>query len=183
MEDKTDEELAQYVQQKRTDAFEVLVGRYESRLLRYGKRLLFDDEMVKDAVQDVFLRSYSNIQSFDVSKRFSPWIYRIAHNVFINFIKKKSREPYGVISVDVLFSFADDGSEAVNDAERAEEAERINEHLKRVRPKYREPLVLFYFENKNYQEISDIMGVPVSTVGVRLKRGREEIKKMYENGK
>ena len=184
MEDKTDEELAKYVQEGRTDAFGLLVVRYEDRLLRYGRRLLFDNEMAKDAVQEVFLRSFSNIQSFNVSKRFSPWIYRIAHNVFINIIKKKERESYSVINVDTLFSFSgSDGLEAISHAERAEEAERINQYLDKVHSKYREPLVLFYFENKDYREISDILTVPIATVGVRLKRGREKIKKLYENGK
>ena len=93
MEEKSDEELVRLVQKKRTDVFSILVKRYEHKLSRYGKRFLFDYENIEDAVQDIFIKAYINIQSFDASKKFSPWVYRIAHNHFINIIKKSKREP------------------------------------------------------------------------------------------
>ncbi len=182
MKDKTDEELAGLVQQKRTDAFEILVDRYEGRLLRYGKRFLFDHENIKDAVQDVFVKVYINIQGFDVSKKFSSWIYRIAHNDFVNIIRKNKKESYTIFDMDMIFTFTNE-DDLLGNIEKEEESKEIDAYLKEIRPKYREILTLFYFEEKDYQEISDILSIPISTVGVRLKRGREEVKKIYEKRK
>ncbi len=182
MREKTDEELAKLTQEGETEAFGTLVERYEGKLSRYGKRFLFDHENIKDAVQEVFVKAYANIRSFDHSKRFSPWIYRIAHNNFVNIIKKKKREPYTFFDADVIFSFASE-EETLSSAERRERKKEVEKYLSEIRPKYREILVLFYFEEKDYKEISDILNIPISTVGVRLRRGRQEIRKKYEKRK
>ena len=82
----------------------------------------------------------------------------------------------------MIFTFMNE-DDLLGDMEREEERREIDAYLKEIRPKYREILTLFYFEEKDYQEISDILNIPTSTVGVRLKRGREEIKKIYEKRK
>lgn len=176
---KTDEELALFVQEKRMDLFGILVKRYESKMLRYGKRFLFDYENIEDAVQEIFIKVYINIKSFNTSKKFSPWIYRIAHNHFINIIKKNKKEPYLFFDADIIFSFP--GKENIlEDIKNEEEKKEIEKYLKKLKAKYREPIILYYFEDKDYGEISDILRIPTSTVGVRLKRGRDELKKLYE---
>ena len=88
MTEQTDEQIAQAVQKGDSSAFGLLVERYEPKLLRYAKKFLFDYEDGKDIVQEVFIKAYSNIQSFDSGRSFSSWIYRIAHNEFINAIRK-----------------------------------------------------------------------------------------------
>ncbi len=181
-EGKTDEELVSLVQKKRTDAFELLVNRYEGKLLRYGRRFLFNYDNIEDAVQNVFIKAYINIQSFDVTKKFSPWIYRIAHNHFINIIKKSKKEPFLFFDADVIFSFAGKDN-ILKEVERKEEKQEIEKNLNKLKIKYREPIILYYFEDKNYQEISDILKIPISTVGIRLKRGLGQIRKLYEQGK
>ncbi len=183
MEDKTDEELVQLVLDNKTEAFGMLVERYEKKLLRYGRKFLYDYENIEDTVQNVFVKAYVNIKGFDIKKEFSPWIYRIAHNEFINIIKKKKREPFLFFDADIIFSFAGKDN-FLKEIERKEEKEEIEKHLSKLKTRYREPLVLYYFEEKSYQEISDILEIPISTVGIRLKRGRNEIKKLlYEKRK
>ncbi len=177
MDNKTDEELVRLVLKNETKAFDILAKRYEKKLLRYGKRFLYSYENLEDAVQNVFVKTYVNIKSFDFSKKFSPWIYRIAHNEFINIIKQKRKEPFLFFDADVIFSFAGK-DDFLKDIERKEEKKEIEKHLSKLKVKYREPIVLYYFEEKDYQEISDILGIPISTVGTRLKRGRSEIKKL-----
>src|SRR5437868_12064829 len=86
---ETDESVAARVQAGNTEDFGVLVDRYQEKLLRYARKFLLDRDDAKDVVQDVFIKAYENIQSFDTSRRFSPWIYRIAHNEFVNALKKK----------------------------------------------------------------------------------------------
>src|SRR6185369_16155577 len=81
---KSDEQIVEEVQKGDTDAFGVLVERFEPKLLRYGRKFLATEEDIEDIAQDVFLSAYKNIQSVDTSLKFSPWIYRIAHNAFAN---------------------------------------------------------------------------------------------------
>jgi len=86
---ETDEAIAARVQNGDADAFSVLLERYEKKIFRYAGKFLSHPDDIKDIVQDVFVKAYVNIKSFDASRRFSPWIYRIAHNEFINALKKK----------------------------------------------------------------------------------------------
>jgi len=85
----TDEEVAKRVQAGQSEAFGLIVERYEAKLFRYGKKFLSNHENIEDVVQEVFIKVYQNIQSFDSSQKFSPWIYRIAHNTYVNVLKKK----------------------------------------------------------------------------------------------
>src|SRR3954468_17989992 len=89
----SDEEVAKLIQQGDKEKFSILMQRYEKRLLRYGKKFLSDKENIEDIVQDVFMNTYQNIKSFDSSLKFSSWIYRIAHNAFVNGLRKKNRNP------------------------------------------------------------------------------------------
>jgi RNA polymerase sigma-70 factor, ECF subfamily len=183
MNNKTDEELVKLVLKNKTEAFNILAKRYEEKILRYGKKFLYNYENIEDAVQNVFIKVYINIKGFDLSKRFSPWIYRIAHNEFINIIKREKKEPFILFEADVIFSFPGKDN-FLKDIERKEEKKEIEKYLNQLKAKYREPIVLYYFEEKEYQEISDILKIPISTVGIRLRRGRSEIKKLlYEKRK
>ena len=114
----TDEQVAGLVQKGDVESFRVLVERYEAKMTRYAKRFLFAPDEAKDLVQEVFIKTYVNIRSFDFDRRFSPWIYRIAHNEFVNALKKKKKERnnLSLFYVDVLFPHpiaketADDGA-------------------------------------------------------------------------
>ncbi len=80
----SDEQLAVLVQNGDKEKFGVLMERYQGKLFRYGKKFLSNEDNIEDVVQDVFIKTYQNIQSFDSTQRFSPWIYRIAHNTYVN---------------------------------------------------------------------------------------------------
>src|SRR6185369_12863703 len=86
--------------------FGLLVERYEGKLLRYGRKFINSQEDIEDIVQDVFISAYQNIQSFDTSQKFSPWIYRIAHNAFVNGLKRKERSPFVFVDFDAILLHA-----------------------------------------------------------------------------
>lgn len=173
-----DEELATKIQSGQAALFGELVERYEPKLLRYAKRFLFGHEDAQDLVQEVFMKAYTNLNSFDSSRKFSSWIYRIAHNEFINAIKKKGREPLAFFDPDTLFPHPTDPHQADHELNRQELHSMVEQGLNRLDAKYREPLVLFYFEGLDYQTIAEIMHIPVSTVGVRIKRAKETLQKL-----
>lgn len=173
----TDERIASRVQAGDTEAFGELIERYQAKLLRYGRKFLFDAEDAEDVVQDVFIKAFRNIRSFDASRRFSPWIYRIAHNEFVNALKKRqaSRTIFA-FDIDTLFPHltAPDTADSVTLERDLRTA--LERHLDKLDAKYREPLILYYLEGMDYKEISDILHIPVSTVGVRLARARASLK-------
>ncbi len=176
---KTDEEIAKMVQEGNTDSFGVLVERYEDKLKRYGHAFMADEDDVKDVIQDVFIKTYTNIMSFDVKRRFSPWIYRIAHNEFVDKVRHKSKtESVPIMDFDVLFPHLVEGESAEGEMQRKELSDYLGKCLDELGTKYKEPLLLYYYEGMDYKEIADVLKVPVSTVGIRLKRGRDKLEKI-----
>ena len=173
----TDEAIASSVQDGDTAAFGTLMERYGPKMQRYARRFLFGYEDAEDQVQEVFLKAYANIRSFDASRKFSSWLYRIAHNEFINAIKKRGREPVSFLDPDTLFPHPVAKERADAEADAHETRALLDRGLDKLDPKYREPLVLFHFEEMDYREIADILRIPVATVGVRLNRGRAALKK------
>lgn len=175
---ETDEALVAYVQQGDRNAFGVLVERYEARLMRYGRKFLSRHEDVEDLVQDAFVSAYQNIQSFDTSARFSPWMYRIAHNAFVNFLRKQQRMPL-LIDFDTMVSHPVYDDPAESEREQEEMRRALEKGLSALAPKYREVLVLHYLEDMAYKDIAQVLQVPVGTVGIRIKRAKDSLKKMY----
>ena len=180
MDTNTDEQIAAAVQAGNFEEFGELIERYDAKLKRYARRFLSRSEDVEDLVQDVFIKSYTNLQSFDVTQRFSPWIYRIAHNVFVNELRSKERRGYGIFDADVLLPQLP-AAETADGAVLLDELKiEMEQALASLPAKYREVLVLFYYEELSYIEISDVLRVPVTTVGVRLKRARDKLQTVYE---
>lgn len=176
-----DEEIVVSVQGGAAERFGVLVERYEARLQRYARKFLLDADEAEDVVQESFIKAYINIRSFDASRKFSSWIYRIAHNECINAIKKKKgKVMLSLPDFDVLLPHLVAEETTMHEAERKQVREELDRSLEKLDEKYREPLVLYYFEELDYQEIADVLGIPTATVGVRLRRGREALGRMME---
>jgi len=184
MSEETDEAIAIRVQQGQQEAFGELIRRYSAKLSRYARKFLFDTEDAQDVIQDVFIKAYENIQSFDASRRFSPWIYRIAHNEFVNALKKRqaSRTVFA-FDIDTLVPHLASTDTADSAALERDVRAAIENHLETIAPKYKEPLILYYLEDMDYKEISDILQIPVSTVGVRLARARRMLQEAAKNDK
>jgi RNA polymerase sigma-70 factor (ECF subfamily) len=178
--ERTDEEIAREVQAGKMEAFGILVRRYEEKMMRYSRKFLFGYDDAADVVQEVFLKAYVNIQSFNASKKFSSWLYRIAHNEFINAIKKRGREHLSLFDLDTLFPHPVSQENIDKEMSSRELRESLDSLLGKLDVKYREVLVLYCFEEMNYREIADILHIPVATVGIRLQRGRQIIKHLYE---
>jgi RNA polymerase sigma-70 factor (ECF subfamily) len=160
--------------------FGVLIERYEAKLKRYARKFLSRPDDIEDLVQDVFIKSYTNIQSFDASQKFSPWVYRIAHNIFVNELRRKERSGYGIFDIDTLLPQLASTNTADEQALSTELQEEMENLLERLPPKYREVLVLFYYQELSYQEISEVLEIPKTTVGVRITRGRVKLQSFYQ---
>jgi RNA polymerase sigma-70 factor (ECF subfamily) len=176
----TDETIIEAVQRGDREQFGVLMERYEDKLVRYGRRFLNTKEDLSDAVQDVFIKAYENIQDFDASRRFSPWIYRIAHNTFVNKIRSRRDIPLFSLDLDTLVSHPVYVDPRQEERDREEVRAIFDEGMAKLSPAQREIIMLYYLEELSYQEIADVLRIPIGTVGVRLKRAKEALKAIYE---
>ncbi len=188
----TDEELAQRSVKERS-AFDELISRYEQKLRRYVSRMIMsspnkDKDEVDDILQDTFIKAYKNIADFDTSLSFSSWIYRIARNETISALRESKR----FFFFEREHKEGDDGEMSGTDhleyftvpAEQATEfdlsvdKEQIKRVLSFMDQKYRDILVLRYFEEKDYTEISDILKKPPGTVATLLRRAKVQFEKI-----
>ena len=175
-----DEQIAKAVQAGELEKFGELVTRYEDRLKRYGRRFLGSPAEIEDIVQEVFLKAYKNFNSYDPGQKFSPWVYRIAHNEFVNTLRRNGHYPLSYFDPDLIFPVPQEPRRPERLYASEESKKFVEAALEKLAPKYKEPLVLFYFEDQEYKDIAEILHLPISTVGVRIKRGREALKKLIE---
>lgn len=174
---KTDEEIASLIKQGDEKAFGIVMDRYSQKLLRYGRKFLSNPDNIEDIVQDVFIKVYQNIKSFDNDKKFSPWIYRIAHNSFVNHIRDNAKEPLLFFDFDSIVNHPIYEDTAVDEKENEKIRVLLERGIEKLTPVYREVVTLHYFEYMSYQEIADVLHVPIGTVGIRLRRAREILSK------
>jgi RNA polymerase sigma-70 factor (ECF subfamily) len=171
----SDEHIVSLVQGGDVDAFGVLVDRYEQKLLRYGRKFLARTEDIEDIVQDVFVSAFQNIQGFDPSLRVSPWLYRIAHNAFVNSLRKNGRTTF-LLDFDAFISHHVYEDPAETERDIKDMRAMLEKGLDTLSSKYKEILILHYFEDMAYKDIADVLQVPVGTVSIRMKRAKEALK-------
>lgn len=177
----TDEEIVALSLQKK-EVFAVLVRRYEERLTRYVRRLgVFRKEDIEDLLQNVFLKAYRNLNAFDQALKFSSWIYRIAHNETVSFFRSRSVRPEGSLVADgeVMLGEIPDLLDVEGETDKRLSGETLGKALYQLDAKYREILILRYFEEREYSEISDILQIPVSSVGTLLSRAKKKLRTHY----
>jgi RNA polymerase sigma-70 factor (ECF subfamily) len=182
--EKSDEELV-FLVLKDPNIYEVFIERYEKKLLRYIRRIAFlSEEDAQDVLQNVFIKTYQNLNGFNTSLKFSSWIYRITHNETISHLRKTRARPQiaDFEDEDLLDRLASEEN-LESEFSKKEDTERLKLALDKIDKKYRDILVLRFMEEKDYQEISDILEKPLGTVSVTLKRAKEQLKKIIEKEK
>lgn len=174
---KTDEELVKLILENQ-NYFVCLMENYKSKLLRYIIRISgvrYED--AEDILQEIFIKVYENLHEFDTDLKFSSWIYRITHNhVISEFRKKKNR-------VEKILSDQEGWENFVSDMDIPRQVdnklsrEMINKVLDKMDIKYREVLVLKFLEDRDYNEISDILKKPMGTVATLISRAKDKFYK------
>ncbi|MFA5867335.1 MAG: RNA polymerase sigma factor [Actinomycetota bacterium] len=174
----TDEELVARVRAQDKDLYSEIVKRYEPKLYRYAMSIVQDRDKALDVVQDTFIKAYVNLQGFNTKKSFSSWIYRILHNEALNAIKKHHRETKLPEGFD-----APDPNHFEQELSREETAKMVRKCLQRIPVKYAEPVALYYLEEKSYEEISDILQLPIGTIGARINRAKKAMRQICQEMK
>lgn len=174
----SDEQLVEIVRTKNKEAYAELIKRYQAKLLRYASYVTGDDHKGADVVQESFIKAYVNLNGFDTKKKFSSWIYRIVHNEAMNMLKKHSKQRPINDAVEW-----DSGVNLEDEFIKQELVHHAHECLNQMPILYKEPLSLLYLEEKSYEEISDILRIPIGTVGTRINRAKGIMKTLCQKHK
>jgi len=178
-EPSTDEQVVALALEN-ASAFAELVTRYEPKLLRYVRRLGVSQlQDAEDLLQNVFLKVYRNLNGFDRKLSFSSWIYRITHNEVVSFFRKNSARPQGhyIDDAEKVLERMKNGDDTSDLAELNIKKEGLEKALSSINKKYRHIIILRYFEEREYKEISDILKIPIGSVGTLLYRAKKALKK------
>lgn len=156
-----------------TEQYRHIINRYREKLLRYIRRLgVHDRSTQEDILQEVFIKVYINLNAYNPDFPFSSWIYRIAHNETMSFFRKKKIEPFSLEQFDELPLIAQ--QEALS--EETISPEVLQRNINALDQKYKEVIILKYFEEKSYEEIADILQKPPGTIATLLNRAKQKLK-------
>ena len=160
--------VAQVVVFKNTKACDELVNKYQSPIRRFFLNLTCgDSELSDDLAQDTFIKAYTNIASFKNLSSFSTWLYRIAYNIFYDYIRsRKETNDLDAREVDAISSVEQDNLGQKMD---------VYQSLKTLKEIERTCITLFYMEDVSIEKIAGITGCPVGTVKSHLSRGKEKL--------
>lgn len=184
-EEKSDFDLVKLSLESQ-DNYIFIVDKYEDKITRYIKRLgNLSNEDIEDLLQDIFMKVYKNLNNFNPELKFSSWIYRIAHNETINKFKKNHNVNLNFDDIDFfinkMLDCIDCHKENIEkNLDNKILGIKINKVLSKMDIKYKEVLVLKFIEDKDYNEISDIIKKPVNTVGTLINRAKKQFKNIYE---
>ncbi len=182
----SDEILVARCQKGDKQAFELLIKKYQRRIFHLIYRITQDPTVVEPIAQEVFFKAYRSISSFRGHAKFYTWLYRIAVNTSLSEIKKESasenREKF--IEYDLHASTLQSDSMKTEDPEelfmRKEFFKHLFDSLRSLPEELRTAVVLREFSGMNYEEISEIMGIPLGTVRSRIFRARARLREMLE---
>jgi RNA polymerase sigma-70 factor (ECF subfamily) len=173
--------IALGLRQRDVVVLKTLIEQYQYRLVRYLVSLLGRRDGVDDVVQETWLRVLERGASYDGQSRFEPWLFRVARNIAIDAMRKRPMFSLDSNEGDAVRSSSASGEPSPYTlAARTQDAERLAHSLQTLEPVYREALVLRFQEDLSLQEISDIVGAPVSTVASRIYRGLATLRPQFE---
>jgi RNA polymerase sigma-70 factor (ECF subfamily) len=169
-------------------SFDVLVERYQTRLLNFVYRIVGDRERAEDLVQEVFVRVYRHLGRFDRSKKFSTWIYTIASNLAKNELRNRSRNPLvlftsmtkGWEDEERPLEFEDPSSRPDDLFRKRHVRELVETSVAQLPTHHREVFMLREIEGRSYEEIAEITHCNLGTVKSRLNRARNSFAEIIE---
>jgi RNA polymerase sigma-70 factor (ECF subfamily) len=162
-------------------AFEGLIHKYSRPILDYCRRMVGDAAVAEDLAQEAFVKFYLGLPTFDPSRPVSPFLYRIAHNHCLDWLRKKKLPTVPLVWKDeevgtVREADAPDRTLAPDElVERLEVQRAVDDALMSLPPTYRGALIMRHREGMSYEEIAAALDIPLGTVKARIHRGREKL--------
>ena len=163
------------------NAFETLVVEYEKNVYAITQRMTGNAEDAADMTQETFIKAYNSLSSFRGDSKFSVWLYRIATNVCLDFLRSRSRKPTVSLSMEdddgeeMQLDIADESQSPEMLLERGLTRDAVRRGLNALPPDYKQILLLREIQGLSYDEISDVLDLEVGTVKSRIFRARKRL--------
>lgn len=186
MEDKEGVKIAEALAGDQR-AYGYLVDKHRASVFHIINRIVRNTEAANDLVQETFMKAFASLPSYRSEYRFSTWLYKIAANSSIDFLRKRRIQalsldrPMETENGQVDIEVADYSYHPERDLERKERSFSIQEAIDALPPKYRDVIIYRHKDDKSYEEIADLLNVPIGTVKARIFRARELLKKKLKH--
>jgi RNA polymerase sigma-70 factor (ECF subfamily) len=185
-------EYTKLIENPATLTFDEVYTAHAERVLNLAFRLTGDEDVARDLSQEIFIKVYQNLDTFEHRSQIFTWIYRIAINHINNHLKKERRRRWvplieskiSDVASEATFEPGQWGSAAVPSSEkgleRSQRAQIVWNTVQTLEAKYRVPLVLHHYEGLSYKEITEAMQISMSAVESRIHRAKKQLIKELE---
>lgn len=177
----TDEALVQLALDGDEPAFEILVQRYQRRLTAFLSQIVGNFEIARELTQEAFIRAWKALDRFDPKYRFSTWLFRIAHNLGIDHLRRRRLKTIPLQRKDkngdeIEIVVTDDHKNPLEHLGNTELSDSLREAIEGLRDEYHELVLLRHFAGLSYQEIADFKEMPLGTVKNKLFRAHSVLR-------
>lgn len=155
------------------EAFSTLVERYDRAVYHLAYRTLHDVEEAKDTAQEAFFKAYRSLRTFKPGAKFSTWIFAITYHACCDRLNRRKR-----YSNEELPERADPSPGPEREAIAMDEARRLRDAIDMLPEKYRTVITLYHLQGRQYEEIAEVLGLPMGTVKTHLFRAKEQLRKL-----
>jgi RNA polymerase sigma-70 factor (ECF subfamily) len=168
-------------------AYKLLLDRHKDAIFRLIVKIVHNQEEARDLVQETFMKAFGALSSYKSQYRFTTWLYKIAANNCIDFLRKKRLnslsldQPLETKDGEVTIELADWTYNPEADLASKQKSLSIDVAINSLPHKYREVIVFRHKQDKSYEEIAQVLGIPVGTVKARIFRARELLKKKLKS--
>lgn len=167
-------------------AYSELTQKYQKPLYFHVRKMIRNPDFAEDLVQDIFLKAFKSLKNYKNDYAFSTWLYRIATNHTIDYLRKKKIETLSIHADDsddtyATIQLADEDSFTDEPMIRLERKNKVHEAIDQLPEKYREVILKRHIEEKSYQEIAEEMDIPLGTVKAHIFRARELLYKYMKD--
>ena len=170
----SDQELISSVLEGNDDDYRHIVERYKSLLYTIAVRIVKNEEVAEEVAQDAFIKGFQSLKSFTGKSKLSTWLYRIAFNTAISFKRKARIEVTSLTDREFMVSSTEDTAESMYDEDRKR---YVHQALQRLTAVDASVVTLFYLKEMSMEEISEITGLTISAIKVKLFRSRKKLAK------
>ena len=182
----SDQQVVVFAQQGREDAYRELISRYERPVFSLIFRMVRDKETAEDLAQETFIKVLNNIDRYLPEFKFSSWLFKIANNITIDFLRRRQIDTISIEGAPdavtaeskkaTAIALASGGESPLQELESKELGEQIEKAIGKLRPEYRACILLRHVEDYSYDEIAEIVKLPLGTVKTYIHRARAELR-------
>lgn len=158
-------------------AYGLLLKKYKRPVFSLVYRMVRQREEAEELASEAFFKAFRALPGFDPAQPFSSWIFKIASNLSIDWLRRRKMETSSLDEEGSVWELPDERPTAEDVLEKKQTMRVVEEAIGRLAPDYRAVVLLRHQEERSYEEIADILGLPLGTVKIRLFRAREELKK------